>query len=229
MRRTLFMASALTICVSGAFAAQPTLPVTHMRGVVHRVISSLPRVQTLHDQNSDDSGVAAVSTNFTHDFDSYDSYGADDFTVPAGHKWRIKQVEVSGVYGQNSRPAQSENISIYKDQNGLPGQIVAQCRELVGTDNSGSFAIRIPKNCKILLTGGSTYWLSVVANENNVCCTTWGWETRSSQSEQPAAWENPGDGFHTGCADWDVMAACLAKYDVGPDFMFTLKGKDITN
>ncbi len=77
--------SALVFCVSGGVAADRKL--------------AAPRMQTLHDQNSYDSGVAIISTDFDDgDYDSYDSQGADDFTVPKGHAWVIKRVIVSGRY-----------------------------------------------------------------------------------------------------------------------------------
>lgn len=218
-------ALALSIPLSGAPAGRKA-PLTHVRGKVHRVISAAPGSVTLYDQNGDDAGVAIVSEIFTHSFDSYDSYGADDFTVPAGHKWKIREVEVTGAYGQQSEPAQSENVLFYKDRKGLPGKLVAECDNLSGSDNLGSFAIKLPKTCKVNLRGGYTYWISVVAIENNLCCTNWGWETRNGQNGDPAAWENP-NGSYDECPNWGVMTSCIGDYGEGPDFMFALKGRDM--
>jgi hypothetical protein len=217
-------ASALIACGS-AFAAGPMRPLTHARGEVHRVIAAIPGSATLYDQDSEDSGVGVVSTNFTHDFDSFDAYGADDFTIPTRHTWKIEQVEVTGIYGQGSNPAQSESVFFYRDNKGLPGELIAECDDLDGVDNQGSFAIKLPKSCKSKLKGGKRYWLSIVANENNGCCTWWGWETRSVLSGKPAAWENPSGRF--GCSSWNVMTSCVGSYGEGPDFMFALKGKDL--
>jgi hypothetical protein len=209
-----------------AFAAGPMRPVTHIRGEVRRVIAAVPGAATLYDQNSDDAGVAVISEDFSHGFDSFDSYGADDFTVPAGHKWRIREVEVSGAYGQQSEPAQSEDVVFYKDKKGLPGMLMAQCLQLSGTDKMGSFAIKLPRSCKVNLSGGKRYWVSVVANESNECCTNWGWETRNTQDGKPAAWENPNGGFLVGCETWGVMTSCVSPEGEGADFMFALKGTD---
>ena len=115
--------SMLTFCLSGAIAAERKLPMTHGRGEVHRVISAVPGAVTLYDQNSDDSGVAIISTNF-YGFDSFDAYGADDFAVPKGHRWKIRQVEVPGYYSAasgNAGPAESESVFFYRDNQGLPG------------------------------------------------------------------------------------------------------------
>ena len=55
-------------------------------------------MNVLYSQNSNDSGVGIVSQNFTDPgFDIYDSNGADDFVVPAGHKWAIQAVVVTGA------------------------------------------------------------------------------------------------------------------------------------
>lgn len=122
----------------------------------------------------------------------------------------------------------SENVTFYQDNNGLPGELVVECDDLKGADNQGSFAITVPKTCKILLRGGRTYWVAVVANMDFDPYGLWGWETRARQRDNPAAWENPRDGFRTGCKTWGVMTSCIGEGGgEGPDFMFALKGKDI--
>lgn len=229
MTRIALLCSASAFIASGAaFAERPIHPVVHARGDVHRVIAAAPGSTTLYDQNDEDNGMAIPSENFGHGFDSFDSSGADDFSVPAGHTWKIRQVEVTGVYGQGtSNPAQSENVLFYTDNKGLPGNLIAECDNLEGADNQGSFAIKLPKSCKVRLKGGKRFWISVVANENNACCTLWFWETRDVLSNNPAAWENPNDGYSTGCTSWGVMTSCIGKYGEGPDFMFSLKGIDV--
>jgi hypothetical protein len=205
-----------------AFAAAH--PVTYARGEVHRVIAAAPGSVTLYDQNNEDSGVGVVSTDFTGDFDSFDSYGADDFTVPVGHKWTVRQVEVTGSYHQGDGPAESENVRFYKDNEGLPGELVAACDIIEGKDNHGSFAITLPRPCKVHLKGGKTYWVSVSINMDFLL-GDWLWETGNGLKGNPAAWENPNGGFGS-CRTWGVMTSCIGNYDEGPDFMFALKGKD---
>lgn len=220
--------SALALCATSAtFAAERARPTTHFNGTVHRVISALPGAVTLYDQNSDDSGVAVISTNF-FDFDSFDSYGADDFTVPAGHKWKIKQVEVAGYYSSESGhngPAASESVYFYRDDHGLPGELVAHCDQIEGKDDQGSFAIKIPSSCKVTLKGGKRYWISVFANMDISCCGQWNWSTRNGKYDKPAAWESPNDLAF--CTTWERMTTCIGDNGEGPDFMFTLKGTDV--
>ena len=220
-------ASVLTLFAGGAVSASTTIrPVTHARGEVHRIAAALPGSVTLYDQNDQDTGVAVISSYFTDDFDSFSTYGADDFTVPEGHKWIIHQVEVSGAYNSANGPASSENVLFYTDKKGLPGKQVVACNDIKGKDNQGSFAIRLPQSCKVRLKGGKRYWVSVVANIDFACCGQWDWETRDGQNGDPAALENPNGGFDV-CPTWDVMQSCLGSGGEGPDFMFTLKGKDV--
>ena len=220
--------SALMFCASSAaIATERARPPTHLHGEVHRVVAAVLGSVTLVDQNDDDSGVAVWSEDFSHGFDSYDSSGADDFTVPAGHKWKIREMEVSGAYGEQSEPAQSEDVVFYRDKQGLPGTPIARCLQLAGKDNMGSFAIKLPRSCSVALKGGKRYWVSVVVHENNTCCTNWGWETRNGQNGKPAAWENPNGGFGIGCETWGIMTSCIGIEGEGPDFMFALKGRDV--
>jgi hypothetical protein len=215
-------------CAAGAsLAAERARPATHLRSDVHRVIAAVPGALTLYDQNSDDNGLAVLSTDFDS-LDSWDSYGADDFIVPAGHKWRIEAVEVSGAYnceGCDGGPARSESVFFYKDKKGQPGKLVAKCEAIKGADNKGSFAIQFPQSCKVGLNGGKRYWVSVVA-AMDFAFGFWGWETRNTQEGKPSMWENPGGGLND-CVSWDVMTKCQGDAGEGPDFMFALKGKDI--
>jgi hypothetical protein len=227
-RTALLCSTALMFFATGTtLAAERAKPAMHFHGIVHRVIAAVPGAVTLYDQNSDDAGVGVISENFVDGgFYVYDSYGADDFSVPLGHRWKIREVDVSGVYGSQTLPAQSEDVIFYLDKKGLPGKPVAQCLQLTGKDTLGSFAIRLPNSCKVTLKGGKRYWVSVVANENDDCCTSWGWETRNGQNGNPAAWENPNDGYRTDCETWGAMKTCTGLVDAGPDFMFALKGTD---
>ena len=68
-----------------------------------------------------------------------------------------------------------------------------------------------------------TYWVSVQANMDFALGGEWGWETSTVTNGSPAAWQNPGDGFGTGCTSWGVEIVCVPVG--GPDKMFALKGK----
>jgi hypothetical protein len=67
------------------------------------------------------------------------------------------------------------------------------------------------------------YWLAVQANMNFVCCGQWGWTDRTVLSSSPAMWQNPGNGFGTGCTTWGTKAGCGVQLS-GPDQVFRLRG-----
>ncbi len=73
--------------------------------------------------------------------------------------------------------------------------------------------------------GPGRYWLSVQELCNFLARQTrWGWETSERLSGNPALFKSRG-GF--GCTEWNTLADCWGSYAPGPDFMFTLKGKDM--
>ena len=192
-------------------------PVASISGrFAQRVVSALPGSVVLYDQNTGDSGAAISSQNFDGDLDSYDDEGADDFVVPGGHVWKVKEVDVTGGYTEGT--ADSQHITIYRDHKGLPGKVVADCDGLQGIDNGGSFAIHIPKSCKIALRSG-TYWIGVVANQAD---GQWLWEARTPIVGNEAVWANPKGGWGL-CTPWGTLEQCFGLDD---DLMFALKGTD---
>jgi hypothetical protein len=175
----------------------------------------------LYNQNNDDAGVGISSQNFEADLDIYDDAGADDFVVPAGQRWLVQGVLVTGVYYNGIGPADSETVTFYRDVGGLPGPVVST-QTVVGTDTSGSFLMRLTTPARLR---NGTYWVSVVANMNFTPNGQWGWETRNTQANSGAAWQNPGDGFATGCTTWANMVGCIGPLGEGPDFMFAIFGR----
>lgn len=53
----------------------------------------------------------------------------------------------------------------------------------------------------------------------------WGRVTTSARSGAPAVYENPGDGFGTGCTTWATMQDCAAAFAPGSDLKFALVKK----
>jgi hypothetical protein len=205
-----------------ASAAKPVSASLHHAKAHQLSKSAVNRASSvLYDQSSNDSGIGIVSQNFESSFDIYDSAAADDFTVPKGSKWTVSEVDAFGVYFNGSGPANSEHVTVYKNKRGLPGKMVADYAELSGTDSFGSFVIALPGHGLKLKAG--TYWLSVVANLDFSAGGEWGWENQSTVEGMAAVWENPGDGFATGCTTWTTETTCIA--DGQGDHMFTLRGK----
>lgn len=160
---------------------------------------------------------SGVSQNFEDIFEAYDSAKADDFKVPKAHTWVIEEVYVVGRYLHGSGPPRSEQVTFYKDTNGLPGDVVATY-EVVGDlgGGAGSFRMRIPKTA---LEPG-VYWLSVVANMDYAVGGEWLWAISTARRLSPSAWENPGGAYRQGCPTW-------CRDDINhSNVMFELKGRE---
>ena len=218
--------SLFALCVSslGPASAAPR-SFTHSVGHARYAVSASPGSVTLYDQYAD-IGLNVSSQNFEASYAEYDSAGADDFTVPAGHTWKIKEVDVSGFEYDGDGPADSENVTFYDSTVSppyLPNNIIAACIGVQGIDNFGPMAIAIPKTCKAKLKGGQRYWVSVVANMHFFQKGQWFWNTRNPINA-PGVWENPANGFGTGCTTWTQTSACQP---TGDDYSFLLKGKDV--
>jgi len=214
---TLFASSTLGQA-SGASLA-PSL-VAH--GTARAASPAAPEAALLYSQNDNDSGNGITSQNFEASFDAFDGQGADDFTVPGGVRWGVKTVVVTGVYYNGPGPAASETVSFYRDAGGLPGALISS-QTLTGVDTGGSFNMTLPAFVRLR---PGTYWVSVQANMDFTPNGQWGWETRTVMSGNGAAWQNPGNGFGTGCTSWANLLACIPTGG-GPDLMFALYGKAV--
>jgi hypothetical protein len=226
MRKTALLAAAAALALSagsGTLAAERHISPTSAGSQAKARLVISGGSTTLYDQNSNDAGAGVVSQNFETEFDAYDSQAADDFVVPAGQVWVVSEVDVTGVYFSGSGPAVSENVFFYKDKRGLPGREIGSCIGIVGKDTFGSFAI----SCKKRLRAGH-YWVSVQVNMDFSSGGEWGWEGNTEQHGNPAVWENPGNGFGTGCTTYEYKVLCGLKApttDTGADQMFAMKGK----
>lgn len=224
---TVVTALALALAVVAAFgtgagARTGVSPKAVHKSKAAKVFVKPSALTKLYNQNSQDSGVGIVSQNFETANDIYDSQGADDFKVKAGHVWKVKEVDVTGLYFNGSGLATSENVTFYKDAGNSPGAVKKSYTGLVGADNgTGSFVITLPSVTKLV---AGHYWVSVQANLDFSVGGEWAWETRTVQKNTAAMWQNPGDGFATGCTTYANMQTCIGDLGEGPDYMFTLRG-----
>jgi len=174
----------------------------------------------LYDQNDNAGANGVTSQNFEASFDAYDAMAADNFTVPAGSKWLVNQVSLTGSYSATGG-ATTAHVTFYKNKANLPAAVVADYpAAVITTDSAGSFVITVPKTT---LKPG-TYWVGVSANLDFAVGGQWYWTGRTLQAGVDAAWKNPGDGFGTGCTAYAPLATCIpATFD--PDLMFAIGGK----
>jgi hypothetical protein len=189
---------------------------------VNPVVRHTPGMNVLYNQNSNGDGIYINSQNYTSGtYTAYNDQGADDFIVPKGKKWTVKEIDVTGCCSNS--PA-SENVFFYKDNNGVPGKAVkgGSFTGLQGTGNP-SFSITLGKKGVKLKPGH--YWVSVVANCSDTGgCGDWGWEMTSTVSNDASLWQQPGNGAGTGCTTWSELQNCFGSGYAG-DFLFELQGK----
>jgi hypothetical protein len=218
------LTAVLAIVAAGASAGAASHPKAAARG--HATHVAFPdALSILYNQNSNDSGVGIVSQDFTDSgFDIYDSNGADDFVVPANTKWLVKGVIATGVYFGcvTCGPATSETVTFYKDAGNTPGAAIS-VQTVTGADSGGTFKMLLPTPVKLLTAG--KYWISVQATLNFAAGGEWAWETTNTLSNTASKWQNPGDGFGTGCTTYMDMQTCIGPSGEGPDFMFALAGQ----
>ena len=176
--------------------------------------------------------ISSDFSSFTSKYNQYNSQGADDFIIPAGQTWCIKEVIVLGNYDYQplkypvAGPAEALNVSFFRDDSGLPGDVIQTFRisgDDFATKRFGSISIKLPAPGIFLQT--SKYWMSVQASINFTLAGEWSWTTGKSSNNSPAVWRNPGGGFSSTCPDWAQISDCLVLTQSNfPDFMFSLEG-----
>jgi hypothetical protein len=233
MNKTLLLAAAAAFALTagGASAAQhPAMAVSGAK--VNPVFHVAKGAKALYNQTSSENGEAIDSQNFTSGtYSIYSDSGADDFVVPKKSTWTITEVEAPGAYFNSSGTcsgtcefATSETVIFYKNGKGMPGKAIkgGTFSAVKGTDNNGSFTIKLGKKGLTLKSG--TYWIAVVANDNySSTGYEWGWDENGKIHGSDAQWQNPGGGFGI-CPTWGAIATCITSAPAG-DFAFELLGK----
>ncbi len=172
----------------------------------------------LYDQYNNAGTNASLSATFT-DFPTFSADLADDFVVPAGQTWSVESIDADGVYFNGPGPATSFNVFFYADNAGLPGALVyaATNQPVVQVGTTFTVNLTVPA----VLPAG-TYWAEEQANMTFATQGEWGWTDRTVQSNNTAAWQNPGGGFGV-CPSWTRKLTCIPTAS-GPDQVFRLNG-----
>jgi len=214
----LLLVAALVLASGSALAQRPVPMLTGTPS--HRYIHA-NALQVLYSQ-SGDRGTGINSQNYDHEFDAYDDEAADDFIVPEGARWRIKEVDMAGYY--NEGPADTFTITFYKNRHGKPGNMIATFT-IVPPYYNGDGSMPLALDGYVTLKPGH-YWVSIVADQNfGIGNGQWSWASRDVTTYRPAVWRVPGDGFGIGCTEWTVDTECIP--DGQGDHVFTLKGKSL--
>ena len=190
-------------------------------------IPSLPNGGVLWDQYNSpatEQPVAIGSQDFEPALNTLDDQAADDFvlaTPPFGINIFITAVRVMGEYSQGGGPASSFNVYIYANAAGhLPGTLIAAFLNRPYSGTPPDFTIDLPNP---FLVSPGTYWVSVQARQDFKPSGQWFWHNRTVQTNAGAVWQNPADGYGTGCTSWNRKNACLPD-QVWPDQVFQIIG-----
>jgi hypothetical protein len=156
---------------------------------------------------------------------AFDDQAADDFIVnvpPPPMFLYITGVRVMGEYSAGGGPASSFNVYFYTNGAGnLPGTQIAAFLNRPYTGTPPDFEIRWTPIS--IFPSSGTYWVSVQAVQDFNPNGQWFWHNRTVQSNAGAAWQNPGDGYGTGCTTWNRKNACMPN-QVWPDQVFQVLG-----
>lgn len=166
--------------------------------------------------------VGIGSQQFEPAMAALDSQAADDFVISQG--WGapyITGLRVRGDYSAGGGPASSFNIYFYSNGAGnLPDTLIAAFINLPYVETPPDFLICLPSPFGVI---PGTYWVSVQAWQDSDPSGQWFWRNRTVQSGAGAAWQNPSDGYGTGCVTWNRKNACMAD-QVWPDQAFQMLG-----
>jgi hypothetical protein len=176
----------------------------------------------LYDQTDNASGNGAPDQDFEAAFNIYDAEGADDFVIPTGDTWLVDRVVTVGTQSAGGTPA-SVDVAFYPDDAGFPGATAACTYTALSTAAPASLDVTLDTPC--VLTEGK-WWVAIQANQdfNGGVGGQHFWSNRTSTSNDGGVWRNPGDGFGTGCTDWDRQTTCGVGGGTNPDFLFQIFG-----
>ncbi|MCZ7586934.1 MAG: hypothetical protein M5R36_28290 [Deltaproteobacteria bacterium] len=188
--------------------------------------------ELLEQPPTDDS--SDVSQDFEVSLDDYDSFGADDFSVPAGVAWEIVRITIFGA-APSGDPDNADDVrcAIFDNgtgnvPDGVPGDPALWSDEfepgLAGYQQFGTRDLLLyPSTAPVL--GAGTYWLSCWVRMSSDPFGQWYWEEATSSTGFTAQWINPGDGYGTGAVDWTDIQTLGSTAD---DMAFELCGSITT-
>lgn len=177
----------------------------------------------LFDQTNNPTGATAAQ-DFETVNDLYDCKGADDFVVPSGQTWYIDSVILYGQYSAGAQLNSGVIVSFYDNSSGLPGTLVATETAASNADPDGNGSLIMHFSTPVVLTPG-TYWLVGCARKDfGSGGGQWYWGRNSTGSGNNFLWQNPLNGFGTGCTSWIAASSCSALGVTDPGLRFKVWG-----
>jgi hypothetical protein len=218
MKQVVFVVLGTLLVATNAIHAQP--------------VRSAPYTGTPAGTSSDDvvwsqldepSGEAFIDQAFEAQYAAYDNSGGDDFIYDGWSRYLIGGgFDSLFTPGSLSVPGASPlfvNVAFYVDAGGLPGAVLDGCDFPANTNftsDNGDLTIDV-EGCWPL--GGHIWFSQQVRMDFNPFGQHY-WATRASSNESPGVWKSPGDGFDTGCTDWQPANAVCGM--PGEDWLFEL-------
>ena len=218
--------SARNLCLIVALAALVSVPAIAQKpqtaaGQTGEIPTEGPGV-ILYDQTGlPPSGNGAPAQNFEAAFDAYDSEGADDFVV-AAPGWTIEQITVVGTQSIGGAPA-SVNVDFYADAGGTPAAAPTCSYPAIAGVGSTTITVTLPAVCD--LTPGA-YWMAFSVNQDFGTSGQFFWSgvALGSHANTQGVWQNPNNGFGTGCTTWTTQSTCGVGGGVQDDWLFSISG-----
>jgi len=177
----------------------------------------------LYSQLDDPSGNAFTDQSFEAAYAAYDAEGADDFTVTDAAGWDIDTLNTPGTMTVAGSNPFFVNHFFYDDLLLTePGAVEPGCAFPANTNfvSAGDGDISTTVDCNL---GAGSHWFSQQVRLDYNPFGQHFWATKATAVGDPSTFRNPGNGFGTGCVDWEPANSTCGQ--VGEDFLFELLGK----
>ena len=191
--------------------------------------SNTPAV-TLYDQTNNAGANFVDSSDWGTHFTTVTSQAADDFVVPTSDIWRVTSVTVSGAIVESEGPGVlSLLVQFYSNSSGNSPATLMYSQTVpsgsIGGLGTGIFVVTL---LAPITFGPGHYWFSVQARQacTSSSCKHWVWTERTVKSNLESVWQNPPNGFGSGCTTWKprVTVCHQPNGSVNADLLFKLSG-----
>jgi hypothetical protein len=180
----------------------------------------------LYSQLDDPSGSAFTDQAFEAYYAAYDSEGAGDFTVTDAAGWDIDTINTPGTQTVAGTNPFFVNHFFYSDNpaggnTGLPGAVVCAFPANTNFQSAGDGDISTTVDCNL---PAGVHWVSQQVRQDFNPFGQHFWATRlNAAPPSEGVFRNPGNGFGSGCLDWQPANTVCGM--IGKDFLFELLGK----
>ena len=162
------------------------------------------------------------------DFPDFTSISVDDLFI-TGDAGLICSIDIQGRYsagapGLPGDPNSTVELTIYADDNGIPGavQYTESFPGSVDADADGNFTLEPAQVIEATINPDTRYWISVVAVMEFGLSGQWYWSSATDANDNAALWQNPGGGFGV-CPSWATFAECGVGGGLGPDLLMDIE------